>query len=205
MRDIAELPVRGAASFERAGGLRSRQMAEGGMGSLERRLDRTIDPEQAAHPPLAARAPAAARAPCTAHAPVNTRPQPAAASTSAAAYLRRTRSLTSQRLPAYACLHTPAYSLLPASLPAHACLRACVCVQAKRPYLGGAADEAIYGRKINNVARTPLPNEKTSVHDLYETLYDAVYRGSVRGYLVLGYPPPHPGLAVRPRTGEQSA
>ena len=66
-----------------------------------------------------------------------------------------------------------------------------MCVQAKRPYLGGAADEAIYGRKINNVARTPLPNEKTSVHDLYETLYDAVYRGSVRGYSVLGYPPPH--------------
>ena len=70
-----------------------------------------------------------------------------------------------------------------------------------KPYLGGLADEAIYGltltltltphpnpnpnpnhnpnpnpnqaiygRKINNIARTPLPKEKTSVHELYDEL-----------------------------------
>ena len=36
------------------------------------------------------------------------------------------------------------------------------------------ADEAIYGRKINNIARSPLPAEHTSVHELYKD----VYRGS---------------------------
>ena len=36
------------------------------------------------------------------------------------------------------------------------------------------ADEAIYGRKINNIARSPLPAEHTSVHELYND----VYRGS---------------------------
>ena len=28
------------------------------------------------------------------------------------------------------------------------------------------ADEAIYGRKINNIARSPLPAEHASVHEL---------------------------------------
>ena len=86
--EIADLPLSGYATYANVAGLRSRKMTEGGLGILEKRLDRPID-----------------------------------------------------------------------------------ATQALRPYLGGMADEAIYGRKINNIARSPLPAEHTSVHELYAELY----------------------------------
>ena len=46
VRDIADLPLSGYATYANVAGLRSRKMTEGGLGILEKRLDRPIDATQ---------------------------------------------------------------------------------------------------------------------------------------------------------------